>query len=196
MKETEIQTNIQNSAKIADIALKIGKILIVLTTLLLIFIVVFTSFIYGMEGPAGFSQWIVEEDLMSTFGPGIVVPAGVEAAAAFMQVSVVFLVSAIASLVLLAGMIWSAATIFAEIRKTGLPFTQSNGRQLKKVAIFMGLLAFVPSVIESVGCIVIHIPLNTAYFSIEMLLAAAIVYGIAHVFEYGTLLQQQADETF
>lgn len=79
-----------------------------------------------MEWPDGFSRWIVEDDLMSTFGIGIVVPAGIEPTAAFMQVSVVFLASAIASLVLL---------------------------------------------------------------------AAAIVYGIARVFEYGTLLQQQADET-
>ncbi len=195
MNETEIQTSIQKSAKIADIALKIGKILIVLTTLLLIAAVAFTPFIYGVEGPAGFSQWVVEEDLMSTFGPGVVVPAGVDPAAAFMQASVVFLASALASLVLLAGMIWPAATIFAEIRKTGLPFTWFNGQQLKKVAIFMGLIAFVPSVIEAVGSIIIQIPLNTAYLSIEMLLAAAIVYGIAHVFEYGTLLQQQADET-
>lgn len=55
MNETEIQTSIQKSAKIADIALKIGKILIVLTTLLLIAAVAFTPFIYGVEGPAGFS---------------------------------------------------------------------------------------------------------------------------------------------
>ena len=61
MNETEIQTNIQNSAKIADIALKIGKILIVLTVLLLIVIVAVTPLIYGMEGPAGFSQWRSEE---------------------------------------------------------------------------------------------------------------------------------------
>ncbi len=195
MNETEIQTNIQNSAKIADIALKIGKILIVLTVLLLIVIVAVTPLIYGMEGPAGFSQWVVEENLMSTFGPGIVVPAGVEPAAAFMQASLVFLASAIASLVLLAGMIWPAAKIFTEICRTGLPFTRSNGQQLKIVAVFMGLLAFVPSLIEYVGSIIIHIPLNCTYFSIEMLLAAALVYGIAHVFEYGTLLQQQADET-
>ena len=195
MNETEIQTSIQKSAKIADIALKIGKILIILTTLLLVADVVLTPFIYGVEGPAGFSQWVVEDDLMSTFGSGVVVPAGVEPAAAFMQASVVFFASAIASLVLLAGMIWPAATIFAEIRKTGMPFTRSNGQQLKMVAIFMGLIAFVPSVIEGVGGIIIHIPLNTTYFSIEMLLAAAIVYGIAHVFEYGTLLQQQADKT-
>ncbi len=195
MNETEIQTSIQKSAKIADIALKIGKILIILTTLLLFAAAVLTPFIYGVEGQAGFSQWVVEDDLMSTFGSGVVVPAGVELAAAFMQASVVFLASAIASLVLLAGMIWPAATIFADIRKTGMPFTRSNGQQLKMVAIFMGLIAFVPSVIEAVGGIIIHIPLNTTYFSIEMLLAAAIVYGIAHVFEYGTLLQQQADET-
>ena len=47
---------------------------------------------------------------------------------------------------------------------------------MKMVAIFMGLIAFVPSVIETAGGIIIHIPLNTTYFSIEMLLAVAIVY--------------------
>lgn len=195
MNETEVQTNIQKSAKIAGIALKIGKFLIVFTILLLIAVAAVTPLIYGAEGPDGFSRWIVEENLMSMFGPGVAVPSGVDPAAAFMQASVVFLASSIASLVLLAGMIWPAAAIFAEIRRTGLPFTRFSSRQLKKVAVFMGLLAFVPCIIEGIGSIIIHIPLNTTYFSIEMLLAAAIVYGIAHIFEYGTLLQQQADET-
>lgn len=195
MDEVEIQTNIKKSAKIVDISLKVGKILLAAVTILLTAVFALTVLIYGVEGSEGFFSWIVSENVISSFGEGITIPAGVDPATAFIQAAVVCLTAAIAYLVLFGGMVWSAAKIFSEIRRTGLPFTWSNARQLKHVSVWLGLLALVPALIEGVGSYLIKMPMANFYLSIELLIAAGILYCLAHIFEYGTLLQQQADET-
>ena len=195
MDETEIQTNIEKSARTADIALKIGKVFIVAIILMLIVIFAVTLLIYSAEGPNGFARWVTSENLLSVFGEGITAPVGVDPATAFVAAATVFLVSTIVYLVLFAGMVWSAAKIFSGIRRTRLPFTRENARQLKQVAVWMGLLAVIPPVVEIIGSFLISIPLTTFYLGIELLIAAAIIYCLAHIFEYGALLQKQADET-
>ena len=195
MNEVEIQSKIKQNAKNVGIVLTIGKILVVFVIVLLFLTAALTACIYTVGGPAEFSHWIVSEDVLSSFGVGTSVPAGMDPTTAFIQASAIFLVSATVYLLTFAGMIWAAARIFAEIRESGVPFTQANARSLKHVAICMALLCVVPVITDSIGWYITGISVTLGYLSIEGLIVAAVLYCLAHIFEYGTLLQKQADET-
>ncbi|MDV0441138.1 hypothetical protein [Methanorbis furvi] len=190
-----IQVNIEKSARIADIAVKIAWILLWIVIVIFGGVFLLTLLIYAAAGPEGFSMFITAENVLEIFGPGVVLPAGVSPLDMFVRTSAVFLVSAIVYVGLLAAMLRSMGQIFSEVRKTLLPFTAANAQRLKKAAIYMALVAVVPYLIGVVGSLIIGVYVELIPFGFELLIASAVIYCLAHIFEYGVLLQQQADET-
>jgi hypothetical protein len=153
-----------------------------------------TILIFCMEGPDGFSVFLATENVLEVFG-SMTLPEGVSPFEMFLRAATVFVASTIAYLALLAAMLRSMGKIFSEIRKTLLPFTTANAQRLKKASIYMELLGVVPFLIGVAGNVVLSVPVEPIPLSLELLLAAAVLYCLAHIFEYGVLLQQQADET-
>ncbi len=190
----DIQRKIQTSAGYVDIALKIAQILLWIIIILLVGVLL-TCLAYGMMGPDDLSQWVTAESIPHDFAGEIIIPENTDPIAAFTGILGVLVISAITYLALLAAMLRFAGEVFADIRKTALPFTTANARRLKNTAVCMGLLAVLPWVIGIIGSFVINIQLTISYLSIELLITAAVLYCLAYIFEYGTLLQQQADET-
>jgi len=190
-----VQANIEKSARIADIAIKIVWILLWLIIVLFAGIFFLTILIYCAEGPDGFSVFVTTENVLEIFG-SMVLPEGVSPFEMFLRAVAVFLASTISYLALLAAMLRSMGKIFSEIQKTLLPFTTANAQRLKKASIYMALLSVIPFLIGVAGNVALNVPVESSPpFGLELLLAAAVLYCLAHIFEYGVLLQQQADET-
>ncbi|MCZ9311846.1 MAG: hypothetical protein O0V67_00570 [Methanocorpusculum sp.] len=189
-----VQANIEKSARIADIAIKIVWILLWLIIVLLAGVFFLTILIYCAEGPDGFSVFVTTENVLEVFG-SMTLPEGVSPFEMFLRAAAVFCASTISYLVLLAAMLRSMGKIFSEIRQTLLPFTTANAQRMKKASIYMALLSVVPCLIGVAGNAVVNVPVDPLPLSLELLLAAAVLYCLAHIFEYGVLLQQQADET-
>ncbi len=186
------QIKIENSARVADIVLKIARILgwIIIACMVLL-LLGGAAVIYGIMGPELLNDLIASEDIaLLTAGgetifsvsmiPGII--------ALFSIVSFVYMGLIMAILIV-------AGKIFSGIRKTLLPFTEENTNHLKTIAILIAVISVVPALIELIGGAILGFSLDMFTFSIEGLVLAFVVYSLAHIFEYGLNLQEQADET-
>ena len=86
-----------------------------------------------------------------------------------------------------------AALLFARIAKDGMPFTQKNFRSVRTIGILFLVNAVIPSVsaagiigtFKGVGGLV-----NPSAF-----MEGLLFLFIAHIIRYGTMLQQESDET-
>lgn len=112
-----------------------------------------------------------------------------------MKVITLLVLSSVVYLVLFAGMLRTAGRIFSDISRTMLPFTRENAKRIKTMSVFMAFLAVASPAVEWTLGLVLGVPAVTYHFSLELLIASAVLYCLAHIFEYGAVLQQQADET-
>jgi len=185
------QIKIEKSARIADIVLKIARILGWIVIACLILLLGAAAVIYGLVGPEMLTNVFNSENVTvltnggetsfsASMIPGII--------ALFSIISFVYMGLFMAILII-------AGKIFSGIRKTLLPFTEENTNHLKTVAILIAVISVVPAFIEAIGEAIIGFSLDMFTFSIEGLVLAFVVYSLAHIFEYGLNLQEQADET-
>lgn len=185
------QTKIEKSARIADIVLKIARILGWIIIACMILLLGAAAVIYGIAGPDLFSDVFASENatVLSAGGESVLTVGMIPGLIAlFSIVSFVYMGLLMAILII-------AGRIFSGIRKTLLPFTEENAKHLKTIAVLIAVISVVPAFIEAIGEAIIGFSMDMFYFSIEGLVLAFVVYSLAHIFEYGLNLQEQADET-
>ncbi len=187
----DTQTKIEKSARIADIVLKIARILGWIVIACMILLLGAAAVIYGIAGPQLFADIFTSENatVLAADGETILTVGMIPGLIAlFSIVSFVYMGLFMAILIF-------AGKIFSGIRKTLLPFTEENAKHLKTIAILIAVISVVPAFIEAIGEAIIGFSMDMFYFSIEGLVLAFVVYSLAHIFEYGLNLQEQADET-
>lgn len=185
------QIKIEHSARVADIVLKIARILGWIIIACMVLLLGGAAVIYGLAGSELFTDVLTSEDVtVLTAGgeTGLTVGMILGIIALFSIVSFVYMGLIMAILIV-------AGKIFSGIRKTLLPFTEENTNHLKTIAILIAVISVVPAFIEAIGEAIIGFSMDMFTFSIEGLVLAFVVYSLAHIFEYGLNLQEQADET-
>ena len=190
MNDTRMK--IEKSARIADIVLKIARIIgwIIIVMIVLLFGV--TCLICGTAGPGAFDGLFTAEEIGDIF---LTDSGSVVSGAALMWIYLLFTAVSLTYMGLIMGILIIAGKIFSGIRKTLLPFSGENAKYLKKIAILIGFIAVVPALIEIIGGAILGISMELYSISIEGLVLAFVVYCLAHIFQYGLELQEQADET-
>ena len=173
----DTQTKIEKSARIADIVLKIARILGWILIGMLVLLIGAVVVIYGIAGPEAFNEWILSDG------------------SSFPEIFAVFSIESLAYMGFIMGILIVAGKIFSDIRKTLLPFTKDNAQHLKTIALLIALISVIPGLIEMIGAAIIGVSMEMFTISIEGLVLAFVVYSLAHIFEYGLELQEQADET-
>jgi hypothetical protein len=185
------QIKIEHSARVADIVLKIARILGWIIIACMVLLLGGAAVIYGLAGSELFTDVLTSEDVT-------VLTAGGETGLTVGMIPGIIALFSIVSFVymgLIMAILIVAGKIFSGIRKTLLPFTEENTNHLKTIAILIAVISVVPAFIEAIGEAIIGFSLDMFTFSIEGLVLAFVVYSLAHIFEYGLNLQEQADET-
>ena len=185
------QIKIEHSARVADIVLKIARILGWIIIACMVLLLGGAAVIYGLAGSELFTDVLTSEDVT-------VLAAGGETGLTVGMIPGIIALFSIVSFVymgLIMAILIVAGKIFSGIRKTLLPFTEENTNHLKTIAILIAVISVVPALIEAIGGAIIGFSMDMFTFSIEGLVLAFVVYSLAHIFEYGLNLQEQADET-
>ena len=111
------------------------------------------------------------------------------------ETAMIFATLAMFTFVLI-GLMWNVEGLFKCIAKEQSPFGEGVSHYLKKIAIFVLMLAVVPALI---GTIILRIimPETELIFPIEMggIIAGAVLFIIGLSFKYGSELQKRDDET-
>lgn len=94
------------------------------------------------------------------------------------------------------GLLWNVEKIFESIINEKAPFNENASRYLKKIAIFMILLAVVPAIAGST-LIRIICPSTETVFPINFsgIVAGVVTFLLGLFFKYGKELQKNEDET-
>ena len=98
------------------------------------------------------------------------------------------------SVVLLGFIFYQGKRIFSEILEAQTPFLKTTGKRLKSIAVVLGALGTVVPILYGIFGIwlmqegAIGINMVTCFF-------AFVIYALAVIFDYGQILQSQADET-
>lgn len=85
--------------------------------------------------------------------------------------------------------------MFVSTGEVQTPFTLANCERLKRVAYCIAVATFVNPLAEAVMQVAFTTGSTTAQIGLDTLFIAFLVYAVSLVFEHGTALQQQADET-
>ena len=111
------------------------------------------------------------------------------------EVAVIFATLAVYAFICI-GFLWNVEGICVAIVKEGSPFTERVSHYLKKVAIYVIVLAVVPALIGST-VLRIACPETETVFPIEFggVIAGAVLFLIGLLFNYGQELQKRDDET-
>ncbi|MDO9522723.1 MAG: DUF2975 domain-containing protein [Methanocorpusculum sp.] len=185
------QIKIEHSARVADIVLKIARILGWIIIACMVLLLGGAAVIYGLAGSELFTDVLTSEDVT-------VLTAGGETGLTVGMIPgiiALFSIVSFAYMGLIMAILIVAGKIFSGIRKTLLPFTEENTNHLKTIAVLIAVISVVPALIELIGGAILGFSLDMFTFSIEGLVLAFVVYSLAHIFEYGLNLQEQADET-
>ena len=97
---------------------------------------------------------------------------------------------------ILIGLLWNVEGIFKTIASEQSPFNEGVSHYLKKVAIFVWILAIVPAIIGT-ALIKSICPASELNFPVEVggIVAGAVLFLIGWFSKYGTELQKKDDET-
>ena len=94
------------------------------------------------------------------------------------------------------GLLWNIEGLFKSVAAEQTPFTERVSHYLKKIAIFVLVLATVPAI---VGSILLHsiCPETELSFPVDLggIIAGIVLFLLGWFFNYGNELQKQDDET-
>lgn len=103
--------------------------------------------------------------------------------------------NALSQAILLAMLILAAA-IFTDAAKCYTPFSSKQSTRLKIISLLTLALALLPSPIKMLLTMVLSPDSKaTAEFQLTLVLLTVIFYTLSQVFDYGSMLQKQSDET-
>ncbi len=90
-----------------------------------------------------------------------------------------------------------AALLFRDIHRTGTPFAKKNVNRLEGISILLLAVFLLPPLFETLAKILLIHDLEEFSFSFSLtgLLLVVIFYALARIFDYGRMLQTEADET-
>lgn len=176
-----IKKKIYKTSKPIYIILFIACVLVVLSSLV---------FSVGI-GILSFTNGSLSESLKKAF----VIPSskGIIEVLSASELSILF-TFAIIQLIIIFFIILTLHRIFLDISRTYSPFTIEQVRRMKLVALLTIIIAVVSSVFDGMADIILYgsgtLNIEPTWFVISI-----VIYCMAHIFEYGCLLQQESDET-
>lgn len=98
--------------------------------------------------------------------------------------------------VLTLAILWYIRRIFRSIDADETPFLQANTKAIFRIGVIMIAISLVKSCVMPLVCVACGIGAGgTSLVNINSLLIGAIVICLSYIFEYGTVLQREADET-
>ena len=111
------------------------------------------------------------------------------------EVAVIFSCAALYVFICI-GLLWNVQQLFKNIAQEKSPFSETVSHYLKKIAIFILILAVVPAVLASTVVKIVY-PATEFNFPIEAggILAGVVMFLIGMFFKYGNELQKKDDET-
>lgn len=97
------------------------------------------------------------------------------------------------------GVLWNVRTIFINIEKKETPFIRKNCRSVFNIGVIIIALSIVKDSILPLVCKIIGIgSLNSGSlvsFNLNSLIIGGVIICQSYIFEYGTALQKESDET-
>lgn len=89
-----------------------------------------------------------------------------------------------------------AATIFNDAAKSYTPFSEKQSTRLKIISLLTLALAVLPPPIQMLLTMILSPTSDaSAVYELTFLVLSVIFYSLAQVFDYGSMLQKQSDET-
>lgn len=105
-----------------------------------------------------------------------------------------FFYSFVLNLLMLA-ILWNLRGIFRRIDHTGTPFLAENCRALFRIGVFFIVTAFFRGVFRHSTTVFVFLRFSGDNQFWTFLLIGAIIIALSSIFEYGTALQKESDET-
>lgn len=99
--------------------------------------------------------------------------------------------------ILLPCLYWGG-NIFHDISISYSPFDKKHTIRMRKIAISLLLMGFIPKIVENVLTEVLLNGMNlvfSSYINIPYILVAVVLFCTSFIFDYGRLLQEQVDQT-
>lgn len=97
--------------------------------------------------------------------------------------------------VMMCALLAVAAVMFAGIAKSGTPFSVSSVKLLRVIAVILMLSAAVGPCAEAIALMVMGETVTAFSLNSGVLFLGVILLLLVQIFSYGTLLQQESDET-
>lgn len=177
----ETKQKIVKTSKVVAIVLKISLILVAIAIGALLLGIGFLAL--GRNG--------LSESLQQT----LTIAAG-GASAMGIAISNLIWVCSLGIVVLIATfmVLFTLHRLFVNISNEPSPFTKNNVKVMKRVAVWTVIMCVVECIVSGISDKLLTGEITFTVDFIWLVVAAA-VYGIALIFDYGTQLQQQSDET-
>lgn len=97
--------------------------------------------------------------------------------------------------VLSCGILWNARNIFRNVDREDTPFTQQNAKAIHRIGWLWIAISLVKTWLLPLLCGVAGIGTFCMSVDVNNLVFGAVIICLSHVFAYGTVLQQESDET-
>lgn len=101
---------------------------------------------------------------------------------------------ALVACVLMSFALYYIGGVFKSIKSSESPFEKENVKRIKKAAVYVGLMAFIPQIVASSIAALVGNRTSVASGGVAIVVAF-LFFFLAYVFDYGAELQREADET-
>ncbi|MCL1823496.1 MAG: DUF2975 domain-containing protein [Oscillospiraceae bacterium] len=169
---------IKKMSKVLNAFLKIGAIVLIMVIILQIVLIAISS-----------SLDLSSNAIIDVFGINIPLNGNINNFRAIMLFTM-------SSAAVMAAVLFVASFIFKNISRDGLPFTKRNSNKIKIISL---LLIAHEVLLPPLRLLILMVLIPEAEAAVSMnlgiIVAAAVFFCIALIFEYGAELQQQSDET-
>ena len=177
----ETKQKIVKTSKVVAIVLKISFIMVAIGIGVLLLGIIILSL-----SKSGIADSLVQPFLTTEHGVSAIIIATDNLIWAFSSAIVVLITTFM--------VLFTLHRLFANISQEPSPFTEINVKIMKRVAIWTVITCVVDCLANGISAKLLT---GETTFTLEFiwLVVAAAIYGIALIFDYGTQLQQQSDET-
>lgn len=95
------------------------------------------------------------------------------------------------------GMLWNIRNIFRNIDRRETPFLRENSKGMRFIGILVIIAVHIKTAFMPLLCAVLGVGAggSEGMLNVPGLLAGGVIIGLSYIFDYGTVLQMEADET-